>query len=986
MIKKILYKYLVFIVFISFPLIVVNAGVCDGYTKNSEYGTCNSLTISVTKALENLGTKDKGYFLRPGYNSTGNSIAFCLDPGLPRPDKELNVIREIDNSTESKMSEFDDSVYKMYQYFYNNLLYLKNNSNLNTNNLNKERTYLQNALRVLVYKTDNGYLESKVVEYKNDASNFKTCASYIDSTLKNDSDVNKSYCFGNSPNIEKIKNYYEYKDKKYIWENPIKIETSLTNKIGLDGKQYYRYNFDISFSNANYSFFDSNYSKGIDYGDIHLDNAEFYLEGFAINESINCVSKNECADFTGNGVVSSGTSTNFFVELSEEQYNSYKDASGNVSVTMNYAYKHPLNIENLFIARYDLKNSYQRMLIIKDYIHHDSIATGNVKMEESKCKHDETGFVNSKGKRVNIEEFKTSCGCNYINESLLNDSDLTYYNSMCSGFITNESYNGNINKCDESEKYSSTENDINYSDYYLQYTKQTNINKYCKETCTERIDIKDLKGRYTTKAGTYFSFTKYPELVSKKHCEVSIDYTILNKDYYDNLKKLVDAYNNWQDAKAAQASEDSSGDCNPHCCGYDLEGNCTGTCYDILYTYDYSYNKANIKDSVSIEIESVRGTPRSSCGTRIDFGVGSKKNAFQALSSEAKSINNIKSSLNVCNNRLFLDKEDEAFYNYKYQLNYYYYQTYSDKKIGTIKNSERSSYGGINDSQFAINKSTKSGYNNKNDGYYKTYSTLTESGKADEQILNYNTNIIRNVTYDIKYSRPKENKNVLIYSGTITLDSPKDKYINLGYVYDIDASAVAKTGNQTYYEFTNLGATDKKIFNHFKDGNSIKRYCDYEITNDLIKSAKPNFVFKIVDSNNIDPNNRLNSINSGFENWKNDKGYATKKAIESADNYNPDNLEYSFTLDSSTIKAIREYNVNCDKKECNPISYSDTSSKYSELTCTNGEKCISNFITTAINKSDIFGKSFATIYKGRNSWKTFELKEGKYYIDGNLVK
>ena len=243
----------------------------------------------------------------------------------------------------------------------------------------------------------------------------------------------------------------------------------------------------------------------------------------------------------------------------------------------------------------------------------------------------------------------------------------------------------------------------------------------------------------------------------------------------------------------------------------------------------------------------------------------------------------------------------------------------------------------------------------------------------------------------MKYNRPKYEKYVEVSTGKISTTYVENKSIKLGYVYDIDVSAIPKSDNKTYYAFSKLGASDNKIFNHFKDGDEIKRYCTYEITNDIIgcedgncddEGSKLKVVFRIVDPNNIDPNSRFGT-GEGFKNWDNDKGKATKAKIENDDTYNPKNLEYSFSLDSATIKAIRNYNSNCDGNECDPIVYSDTKTSYSELECDeNGLYCKSKFITTALSDNTIFGKKFALNTNGRSTWKDFTTNEGKYYIDG----
>ena len=127
-------------------------------------------------------------------------------------------------------------------------------------------------------------------------------------------------------------------------------------------------------------------------------------------------------------------------------------------------------------------------------------------------------------------------------------------------------------------------------------------------------------------------------------------------------------------------------------------------------------------------------------------------------------------------------------------------------------------------------------------------------------------------------------------------------------------------------------------------------------------------LYKIVDSSNIDPNGRIGSPNSGMKNWKvtapTSGENAVKKKIEMSDTFNPNNLEYSFDLDSGTIKKIREYNdLNTDYLDYNGYVCDSTDV---------GDYCKSSFINNAV------ADSYAEIKYGREKWQ-------KYDYDTNLV-
>lgn len=982
-----------FVLFVCFGIskLEVNAGVCDEYDVDGFSGTCKNknLVVNINGRYPKIySNKYVGYFMNPGYYAStdaGNAVAFCLDPSLEAPiGKKLTELRELDNTNLSGIGLYDNGVHRMYYYFYNALLWQLNNGGLNDSVVNLQRAYFEYAIRIWTLKNDFDYLSQNSALYKDDAKNFIGSALMVDSTIKYSGvDQGVKYCFGDNTNLEKVRDYYNYgnTDSK-IWENPLSITTD-SKIVNVGDQKYYRYEFNIKFTNDKYTFFDGTYSKGIQYGDINLGRAEFYLNDLTVN-GVSCSSGNTCYNYSGGGIVGEGEERQFIVELTEEQYNKLAEKSddGSVSVTMYYGYQHPLNIENLFTARYDLDNSnqYQRMLVIQNYVHKDTISIGK-EPEITKCEHTSSGYTNSSGNRVNnLSQYIASCGCSSVDKTLLSDGDLTYYNNKCSNTIIEESYSGSIGDCTSNNAtpdnvLDSNSFDSNYDSYSLGYTKKIQINNYCTETCTESININDLKGRYTTKAGMYFEFKKYPNLVANKKCTVNINYSQWKSDYETNLESLVEKYNNWQAAVAAKASETSSSCCTSKTCG-PYHNSC---CKSTEYTYSYSYNKAVISNSTSLSyVNSGTFTAGLGCGKgKIDWQVNTKLKEFQNQLTKANAIASLKSDLKVCNSKLF-GTTNENFYDFSQKLNYYYYQTYSTSDGNkVVKNNERASLGGVNDSAFKVSQTTPTGDSNENQsGSDVTYSTLTESGISNETIYTYNEDIYRNVEYKVSYEHPEKEKYAEIFTGNVKYNSVDGKTIKLGYGYDTSVSAIAKSDNKTYYNFSKLGASDNKIFNHFKDGNDIKRYCTYEITNDVIEGcedgscdSKLDVVFRIVDSNNIDPNSRLGT-DSGFKNWDNIKGETVKSTMESSDTYNPENLEYSFTLDSATIKKIREYNSNCDGNECDPITYSSTDRSYSELSCnSDGNECTSKFIDELYKSNGYFGKNIATNIDGRNKWK-----------------
>lgn len=593
------------------------------------------------------------------------------------------------------------------------------------------------------------------------------------------------------------------------------------------------------------------------------------------------------------------------------------------------------------------------------------------------------------GKSGNIlssyAEFINDCGCTNSNVLALKSVGgfVNIYNNSGCLYNPTETYSGSINKCSDSQSYDVSNSNTNFDNYTLGYNKITPINDYCTEVCDEVININDLKGRYTTEAGEYFEFSKYPNLVANKTCTVSIDYNTWSTNYNNNLSVLVAAYNPYAEAVAGSNSSPSSGSC----CAW---GTCSGEgckppCIADWQYYNYTYNKVEIYNNTNLRYVSTSGS-KTSCGYyNWSSLVASTLSNFQSKSVNQNSIANLKSDLKTCNNRLGINKSsttsddtiiDEQFYNFDQKLNYYYSQTYSKNGIGLKYNNERSSYGGVDDSNF-IESETKTA-NQSGSGGDREYATLIPSGIDRETIYTYTSNIKRVVQYSVNYQKPDKEKYAEVFTGEISTHNNVGKSIYLGYVYDIDASAKAKN-NVNYYSFSKLGDAGGtgKIFNKFKTGDSIKRYCDFEITNEIIEDcedgaceSKLDIVFRIVDPNNIDPNSRLGT-NDGLKNWNNKKGQIVIDTMQNSDTYNPNNLEYSFTLDSASIKKIREYNSNCDAiGNCDPIKYSDTTSSYSKLLCNDsGNECTSAFITELAKSSGAFGENIATNTDGRNKWK-----------------
>lgn len=273
------------------------------------------------------------------------------------------------------------------------------------------------------------------------------------------------------------------------------------------------------------------------------------------------------------------------------------------------------------------------------------------------------------------------------------------------------------------------------------------------------------------------------------------------------------------------------------------------------------------------------------------------------------------------------------------------------------------------------------------------------------------TSISRQVQYYFTYHESKEyfskkqsgetSLSPLIPSDYISLSRKEHvttktntKILSTNHVYPVSLKAVTDNYavsltlknqvNQTY----NSNSDNYLSTTNFGTSLTGKYTCDYKVTNDALtlsektgdyKKLKSNTIFRSVATDDIDPNNRLDTGKLG-DNWSSEKGQAvqdlmikieTNNGTATNDTYNPDNLEYSFTLTPTLIQKIQEYN--------NTTNYDDF-----KLTCTtvDGRECISEFLTNLADGK--VGTYTYPNYSSLNSFDSYKLnqvrKDWKYYI------
>lgn len=1001
----------------------VFAGICDGKTRNvdsdyCQFGFTYSYSINTKYANRNGSQGWLGFAFETDNNTVSGQkeYGFCLDPGLQSPEGGYSYARDLNLDY-----FYDFNVYRTYQYYVNAIAY-DLNTGVGYANRNKYLGYTDVALRTFSFMNSDGshcYCNSSSSgKCSNGVYNQKNCVAIFNSNT-NDNEYyyqynrvisryisnelstvgngfNYSY-WANSKDIEDAKDYFTKLKNNFnasnMWSNPLKITPSWSYD---KENEKYVYIFEVSFTNSTSKYFDSNDSSLLngDY-DIGYGKAYFGYE-LLINNGAYSIEGNTLSGTSGGGCISTDSSMSctkdnpnstrqIRLELSKETYDSIIAQSGEVTIGLKYSTYHPMSSDNVFVNynndRSDnSKATHQRMIVFskvkkEEIINNDGSSSDDV--EYNICSQNGNKFYYGSNE-IGIEEYEDKCTCSNINKSSITNSNiLNLYNSLCPT-VKKDTYSSTLNSC--------TTESVAGKNTVSRHTESNvnDTNKYCTMTCDETINISNFANHFTTEAGRYFKFDTYPNLVANKSCTVTVEYADWKKDYTNLLNDEISALNKLVKDNAVDHPSASTVWCS---CGY----MCVYSTTEYRYSYPIYYLKNNYIDSYTdsgryggcYNISKPSTNTSSYNKSKLYEKYDTLVNHFEKLKSCNKYLNNFGTASN--------------YYQFTANLNFYYEQTYSSDTIGTRWNNNKpnnedddSKFDLVSGSTTPSESGSFKNYINDNFGY--TY--ISASGAVNQTyyagVSVYNNySITRNVSYTYKY-QPSVYKYTDAYTGLISskkanLENP----VILDKVYDTDVTAIAKDGNNTKYKFSSLGDKNE-IYNHYK---VMERVCTYKITNDILTTCSDgscdsslNITYRVVDPSSIDPNGRL-TTNEGFQNWKDVKGQTVLKEIQAtastSDTYNPDNLEYSFTLDSATIKAIRKYNANCDNNgNCDPINYSNITSTYSKLDCnSDGNECTSKFIDTAQTDSSILGKKFATNIDGRDKWKYLDYNERKgYYI------
>lgn len=1012
-------KYLKFIITFVLVLFVfnlnVNADICDDTSKfskknaGSRYCYSPSLRYNYSK-VDNTWTSSHISSIYSASNTYSGRMEYplCLDPGLYDPigsnKKAYNYFRNLDLSLPC-----DKDFYKVYQYYVNDVAAAKTSLN--------ETYYLEQAnVALRVFAIQNGC----DIKYLKNALNNQFHNNIYPYMIGGNSSIGDISGWGTKEQLKVLKKHYErVRDGGFLWNNPLKITPSWEYD---NENNKYVFNFEIKFTNETSQYFNSNdsglYSGDYDIGDGHavfgytllINNGSYSIDGNTLSgtNGNGCISAYDTSCTTSNP----NSTRNIKLEMSKDTYDSIVSQSGKVTISLNYNTYHPMAEDNVvlnYIGESDTTEyKYQRMVVFSKVYKSGTINADGSSLSENVnyCRQEGNKFYYGNSV-VGLETYKAKCGCSNINSDSLNNNLKDKYSNLCPT-VSSNAYSSTLSDCTkETEVGKNT----------LTHLTANSLNTYCTLSCDENVDVYNMVGNFSTEAGKTFKFEKYPSLTANKKCSVNVNYSSWRNDYNALLNQEIYSYNEFVKSKAIKNSSSSSVRCS---CGKDC------TTYRDVYraSYQVYYLRG---DSILSETKNVSwgGCSGTSAPSTTSNAEQKFKDNYDKLMNHFKQLKTCNSYLNKLGSDVVAD--DQTFYNFGANLKFYYEQTISDGNNGQYKATimrNDSKKNNVDDSSFSSSSTSPKIDSSENnyidydvdDSNANQYVYISSNEDVNSK---YNTGkigssddyvIIRRVKYEYDYS-----PNVLKYVDTYTNIISSDKKslqnpVELGYVYDTDVAALAKKDNKTLYAFTSVGEKGSKgqttdsIYDYFiaNDKSKLERTCTYEITNDIIvcndsscitepekiKNGDPvnpssNIAFRIVDPKNIDPNSRLGS--KGFKNWNNDKGTAVKNAIEESDVFNPNNLEYSFTLDSATIQSIRTYNSNRN-------SYSNVNSETfdgvgSLLECNNGTECKSSFITAASDGNTVlFDKKFALNTNGRTTWKVYENKDGKNYIDGKEIK
>lgn len=557
-----------------------------------------------------------------------------------------------------------------------------------------------------------------------------------------------------------------------------------------------------------------------------------------------------------------------------------------------------------------------------------------------------------------------------------------------------------------SDTYTTTNSNSDESVSGIKSGKSYTINKYCSMKCTETFEYTYPAIFETVKSGTYFELLYTPQVNATYTCKEKFNYDLWEQDYKTSIENEKKAYVDYKNIEGINALSGGNDEGENSSCGTNLNDSYTcgsiekpRTCYRNYHSYKISFtpyiysNNSIVKGGTFSASYCANGnidSAKNSLFNQINQQLNDTKKLSVIKDEPDKTYNNAKNNRKkiekmnneVCYTALDKDKiQSENYYSVNPQMKLEYD---ADKTINKLDSNARN----------VLLKSTKyydedTGSYSENNNYKKSDSKtnyqiqyLDKTDSFDAYNYGYDKTIYRtkkmNFNFDTEYDYYTE-----FYTGAI-YNSEKNNTIKLGNVFPITLSSSGK--KNISFEIVKDGITSA-VKNEL-DSKDTKYTCTYNVSNDAVildkstknnsddkKKYKTSFFVRPIAVNDVDPNNRLDSGLLGA-NWASRKGQLLIKIIENKskgnNTYNPDNLEYSFTLNAESLDKIRDYNAShkYDEKidtyfECNGL----------------GMECKSKFLDNLLKGT--YGNVNGSISNGRNARKYYI--GGKWYSTDSLL-
>lgn len=612
----------------------------------------------------------------------------------------------------------------------------------------------------------------------------------------------------------------------------------------------------------------------------------------------------------------------------------------------------------------------------------------------------------SKNNTCSTKDILVGTGSIEINNSNYSNYDGTYYACYSDNASDTVETITDIHKtCADANDYQatltstikSTDNyttNSNTNDSITHSNKIYTINKYCPMKCSETFTYTYPSIFETVKSGTYFQLIYTPQVKSTYKCTQTFNYDLWKNSYniaIDNEKKAYVDYQNAEGINAINSpsdygSEDSS-------CGVKRSWSCgtrehPKTCYEFYKRYTISFTpqvystssktfeygtnvsvtycendnisiaKSSLFNQIYQQLDTTKKLSEISADTDGTYVV--EKGKRQNLENMNKTCFNTLSTSSVSTEKFYSVKPNVSI---KYDLD-----TTIDNEVKLITDDPYYSNDNLD------RKDVTEEYN-------ISYGSTNEKFNAYTFGDNHITTRTKKVNYEFHTNFDYYTN---FYTGSI-VETYNNKSIKLGNVFPVKIASSGTRNIKFVMDTTNSNLSGN-VKNVLKSGDNATYTCTYKITNDAVvldketkdetennKKYKTTFFVRPIATSDVDPNNRLDKGLLGA-NWSSTKGQALMKIIEdkskNQNTYNPNNLEYSFTLNANTLDQIREYN------KLNKYDNVDWSTNCNGL----GMECESKFLNGLSNGS--LGTSMDV--NGVNA-KLTGRKNRKYYINGQWI-